>query len=222
MNAALPPIKGKIYFIAAVGTDIGKSFFIEKICRVLRKNNRAVVALKPVVSGFVDDDKNSDPAKILAALGLELSEKNLDAISPWRFTQPLSPHFAAKNSGKKIDFLVLKNFCLEKISAAKKNDQFLFIEGAGGVMTPINDDKTFLDLAAELQIPTLLLTANYLGAISHTLCAVEALKARKIPVEKILINEGAPLSDPALPPIEETLQNFSAIDTITFQRFFLD
>ncbi len=221
MNAVTLPIKNKIYFVAAVGTDIGKTFFVEKICQLLRKNNCAVSVIKPIASGFIQDDENSDTARVLTALDLEISKKNLDSVSPWRFSQPVSPHFAAKNSNEKIDFLALRNFCLEKISIPKNADQFLFIEGAGGVMTPINEDKTFLDLLEEVQIPTLFLTANYLGSISHTLCAIEALKLRKIPVEKIIINEGAPSNDKSLPPIIETIQNFSAIDTVSLKDFFL-
>lgn len=205
----------KIYFVAAVGTDIGKTFLVENLCRVLP----SVSAIKPIASGFADDDKNSDSAKILAALGLEISQKNLDSISPWRFEEAASPHFAAENFGTKIDFLAVKNFCETKISAAKNNNQFLFIEAAGGVMTPLSDDKTFLDLAAELKIPTLLVTANYLGAISHTLCAVEALRSRKIPIEKIIVNEDLPLREKSSQNISSTLEAISLIPTTSLQKF---
>jgi dethiobiotin synthetase len=181
-------LKQKIYFIAAIGTDIGKTFLVENLCKNLRQEKKKVRVIKPVVSGFRDADE-SDSGKILAALELPINKKNLDEISPWRFENPVSPNFAAKMENKKIDFSEVKKFCQKKISEAKKSREFLFIESAGGVMTPITDEKNFLDLASELKIPLLLLTANYLGSISHTLCAVAALKAKKIIIEKIIVNE---------------------------------
>ncbi len=211
-------LKSKIYFIAAIGTDSGKTYFVENICRNLRRKKKSVMAIKPIVSGFHDGDKNSDPAKILLALDLEISKKNLDLISPWRFEKVISPHFTGK-----INFEKVKNFCLEKISLARKQKQFLFIEAAGGVMSPINGEKTFLDLAAELKIPLLLITENYLGSISHTFCAIEALKSRKISVEKIIINEHfSGLQKPSgiqVKQLSRTIKNFSGIEVISLQKF---
>lgn len=210
-------LQEKIYFIAGIGTDIGKTFLVEKLCRALRDQKIEVKAVKPVASGFNDGDPNSDSAKILAALGLEISRNNLNEVTPWRFSEAISPHLAAKKLGQKIDFLEVKNFCQKKISEAKNCDQFLFIEAAGGVMTPLNEEKTFLDLAAELEIPLLLVSANYLGSISHTLCAVAALKSKNITIEKIIINDHFPLSEKNsqtdILSVVESIQNFSKVET---------
>jgi len=210
-------LKAGSYLIVGVGTDIGKTFFLEEICKELSRKKIAVEAIKPIMSGFHDDDKNSDAAKILTALGKEISKKNLDEITPWRFEKATSPHFAGK-----INFSLVKKFCVKKIAEAKKNKQFLFVEAAGGIMTPINDKKTFLDLAAELKIPVLLLTANYLGAISHTLSAVEAMKSRKIKVEKIVFNNELPtVSKGSLAndlQVIKTIQQFSKIKTVFLKK----
>jgi len=218
-------LKEKIYFIVGIGTDIGKTFLVENLCR----NFPSAMAIKPIISGFKDDDENSDSAKILSVINnsqislkspferLRMTSK-LDDVSPWRFEEAVSPHFAAKNSGTEINFSDVKNFCQEKISLAKTNNQFLFIEAAGGVMTPINDEKTFLDLAAELKIPTLLVSANYLGSISHTLCAVTALKSRNVAIEKIIINEDLSTRlPPSLSP-NQTIENFSKIEVISLKN----
>lgn len=216
-------LKEKAYFVVGIGTDIGKSFLVEEICKILRQKKILVSAIKPVVSGFKDDDSNSDPARILTALGLKISKNNLDKISPWRFEQATSPHFAAKNSHQKINFEKVTNFCREKISAAKKENQFLFIEAAGGLMTPINDEKNFLNLAGELQIPVLLVSANYLGAISHTLCAAEVLKKYKILLERIIINEHLPVekkpSSADISQVISTVQNFTETETVSLKNF---
>lgn len=213
----------KIYFVTGIATDIGKTFLVENLCRNLRRKKIAVNAIKPIASGFLDQDENSDSAKILAALGLEFSKKNLDLVTPWRFAQSCSPHHAAKIEGKEINFLELKSFCEKKILEAKNSQEVLLIEAAGGVMTPINDEKTFLDLAAELQIPTLLISANYLGAISHTLCALQALKSKKIRLEKIIVNENLlSFQKDSLMEITETvqaIQKFTEVEVASLKAF---
>ena len=88
-----------------------------------------------------------------------------------------------------IDYQQIVNFCVKEIDLAIKKNNHLFIESAGGVMSPINYHKTFLDLAKDLNISVLLVSSNYLGAISHTLTSIEVLKAKKINIEKIFINE---------------------------------
>ena len=212
-------LKEKKYFVAGIGTDIGKTFFVEKTCEDLRKKNIAVAAIKAIASGASFADKNSDSAKILSSLGLEISEENVKSITPWMFDEAVSPHFAAEKINQKINFFDVKTFCQKKISEAEKQNKFLFIEAAGGVMTPINYENNFLDLAAELQIPLLLLTANYLGSISHTLCALEALKSRKILVEKIIINKNLPSCRDYLIDVldfKKTIEGFAKTEVCVF------
>ncbi len=185
------------YFIVATGTDAGKTFLLTEICKKLRAHGVFCDAIKPVASGFKDDDLQSDSAKILQSLGREFSIKNVENITPWRFNAALAPSVASVMENREINFLELQKFCLEKILQARLGAQnkgangveFFFIEGAGGVMTPISSDETFLDLIAVAKIPVLLLGQNYLGAISHTLCAVEALRSRDVAIERIIIND---------------------------------
>lgn len=176
------------FFVTATGTDIGKTFCTLKLCQKLKSEGKNVMVLKPIISGFDDNDDNSDSAKILKILDKDLNQKNLDEISPYRFKAPLSPNVAADLENKEIDFSKLVGFCKNKILEARKNNSYLFIEGAGGVMTPITNQKTFLDLIKELEIPVILVTANYLGTISHTLTAIESLKAHQIEIDRIIFN----------------------------------
>lgn len=208
-------LKEKIYFIAAIGTDLGKTFLVENLCKIIPTSS----AIKPIASGFKDGDKDCDSVKILSSIGLEASLENINAITPWRFEEAISPHYAAKNSGMEINFSEVKKFCNQKILTAKKEDKFLFIEAAGGVMTPINDSNTFLDLAAELQIPLLLLSANYLGSISHTLSAIKALESENIAIEAVLINDELPSCSKSLPSMVDTIKKFSSIKTVLLSEF---
>ncbi len=210
-------LQHKHYLILGIGTNIGKTFLVEQLCQKL-KTESIIFAIKPVASGFLDDDLNSDSAKIIKALELDFDQEILESISPWRFTEALSPHLAAKHENKSIDFVKLVEFCQKKIKESE--DSFLFIEAAGGVMTPINDEKTFLDLAKELQIPVLLVSANYLGAISHTLCAMQSLENHEIFVEKIIVNSDL-YKESASDACEliKTIANFSKTSTISLTDF---
>ncbi len=212
-------LKEKIYLIAGSGTDVGKTFFLENLCVKLKKNNHLVSAIKPIISGFTIDDLNSDSAKILKSLNLEISVNNLNSISPWQFKNPLSPNIAAELEGKKIDFLEVIDFCKKEIEKSIKLDRFLFIETAGGIMTPVNDEKTFLDLAEELKIPVLFVSKNYLGTINHTLCAIEAMKTRNIFPEIILFNKFGDENNAT--KVFDTIRKISKTNVI-FLDVFLD
>lgn len=204
------------YLVLATGTDIGKTFFVTKTCLELRQKNIAVEAVKPVASGFCEDDLESDCAKILRALGREINTRNLAEITPWRFEISLAPSIAGRGQ---IDFSALVNFCREKINSARLQNKFLLIEGAGGVMTTLTSKHTFLDLAAELKIPILLIGGNYLGSISHVLCAVEALKSRDCKIEKIIINDfGNKNPDVKISDTIAEIQNFCDIEILPLQK----
>lgn len=178
----------KQFFISATGTDIGKSFYLQKLCQKYHTENQKFHAIKPIISGFDSKDKNNDSALILKALKQENTPKNLDKISPWRFKEALSPNIAAKIENKEIDFNEVVNFCQTEMDLAKKSNINLLIEGAGGIMAPINDKFTFLDLMIALKIPVILVTDNYLGTISHTLTCIKALKVDNIQIAKIIFN----------------------------------
>lgn len=207
--------KTNIYFIAATGTDLGKTYLVEKIL----KNIPNAKAVKPIISGFDFDDPNSDSAKILKAQNIEFNNSNLEKISPWRFKDPVSAHFAGEAENSEIDFDDVVKFCTREIELAKQGNYPLFIEGAGGVCSPITYEKTFLDLAKSLDVNVLLLGANYLGSISHILSAFQCLKVYGVNVEKIIINEELPNIVPQKNDIIKTIENFTKVDTMLIQNF---
>ena len=173
-------------YITSVGTGIGKTLVTTILCHQLMSGGRAVRAIKPVVSGFLPDDPASDPALILQSLGQAPTPQSIAAISPWRMKAPISPHLAARLEECTIRIDDVAAFCHEH---APENDELLLIEGAGGVMAPIDESHTGLDLIARLGHPVILVTGSYLGAISHTLTAVAALRGRGTVVKGIVVSE---------------------------------
>ena len=190
------------FFITGAGTDVGKTFVAGGLIRALRNRGRAVRALKPVASGFnAADPGPSDPGQLLAALGRPITAGEIDAICPWRFTAPLSPDMAAANEKRAIDFDALVAF-----SRARAAGEILLVEGVGGVMVPLDATHTTLDWMQALGFPVILVGGSYLGAISHTLSALEVLRGRNLPVAAIVISETAN----SMVPLENTVQTVAA------------
>jgi dethiobiotin synthetase len=91
-------------FITATGTDVGKTFVVASLIRLLRQMGHAVDAIKPIVSGYDPTlAAASDPGVLITALGLPFSPEAIDRISPWRFRAAVSPDFAARREGRSID-----------------------------------------------------------------------------------------------------------------------
>lgn len=190
-------------FVTSSGTGIGKTFVATALIRQLREKGQGVRALKPVISGFSETaPEGSDTALILEALGCAATPPNLDAISPWRFKAALSPDMAAQREGVALDYGAILAACRAARSA--DNAGTLIIEGVGGVMVPLTDDRLVIDwiadLHAEVALDLLLVVGSYLGTISHTLTAVEALRGRGLEPSAIVISKS--LESPV--PIEET------------------
>ena len=190
----------KKFFVMGTGTGIGKTYLTTSLGRELRGLGKKVSLAKPVISGW-DDTENTDTAQMLAAMDLFINQKNIHSISPWRFKLPISPHLAAKKENLKIDYNDVVDFCLKH---GNVDDDFVLIEGAGGVMTPITESKTYLDLMVRVKIPVLLVVGTYVGSISHTLTAVAAMAARRTTNIKIIINE-TPDSIVSVDETEKTL-----------------
>jgi dethiobiotin synthetase len=186
------------FFVTATGTDIGKTYVTAGLVRHLRAKGEAVSALKPVASGFtMADAATSDAGQLLAALDEPVTPTSLDRIAPWRFAAPLSPDMAAAREGLSIDFDALIGVCRARIASRTGP---LFIEGVGGVMVPLDDRHLVTDWMVALGLPLVLVTGSYLGTISHTLSALEAVVRRGLTVAALVVNE----SDTAPVGLDET------------------
>jgi dethiobiotin synthetase len=184
-------------FITATGTDVGKTFVAASLVGHFRQMGRQVEAIKPVVSGFDPAQAAaSDPGVLLKALGLPVSAPEIERISPWRFRAPLSPDLAARREGRSIDVDKVIAYCQ---SAIERRRDMLLIEGVGGIMVPLDAERTILDVMMALGLPLILVTGSYLGTISHTLTALDSLFRRDLNVLAIIVSETAgskvPLGD---------------------------
>lgn len=203
-------------FITAAGTDVGKTFVAAGLIRLLKAKDREIDAVKPVVSGF-DPARagDSDCGVLLRALGLPLTEEEIEDISPWRFAAALSPDMAARHENKEIDFEQLVAFCETAIEEAEGD---MLIEGVGGVMVPLDQRNTVLDWIAALGQPSLLVTGSYLGSISHTLTAFEVLDAEECDVPAIVVSESPGSHVPLFETVATIARFLPTVEVIALPR----
>ena len=185
------------FFITATGTDIGKTFVAAGLIRHWRGAGREAEALKPVATGFnAAATPTSDAGVLLAAMGRPMAVDEIEKLSPWRFSAPLSPDMAARKEGRTIDFDALVAFSRNAVASTR---DILLIEGIGGVMVPLDEGHTVLDWLAATEIPAVVVTGSYLGSLSHTLTALHAMASRGVGVKALVVNETAgstvPLAD---------------------------
>jgi dethiobiotin synthetase len=155
-------------FVTGIGTGIGKTLISAVLVEKLKADY-----WKPVQSGDLD---NSDTLTVQNLVSNTISVFHPEA---YRLTQPYSPH---KSAG--IDGVIIEpgKFFLPETSNT------LIIEGAGGLMVPLNDQFLMIDLIKQLDAEVILVSQNYLGSINHTLLSIDALKHRRIPVIGIIFN----------------------------------
>jgi dethiobiotin synthetase len=194
------PLSGGGLFVAGAHTDIGKTHVGCALIRAARARGIACDAFKPVLSGFDPADAAaSDAGRLLDALGRPPGD--LDAISPLRFAAPLAPPLAARREGARLEIGDLLDRCRAWLAASSA--QLKLLEGAGGLMSPIAEDGTALDMPERLALPSILVGGAYLGAVSHALTALEVLRGRGLRVLAVVVSEDA---SPAAPDFLETVE----------------
>ncbi|MDQ6869719.1 MAG: dethiobiotin synthase [Pseudomonadota bacterium] len=202
-------------FITGTGTDVGKTFVCAGLIRYFRGLGQPVAALKPLVSGFDPAAPcGSDPAVLLEALGRDVKPEELKRVSPWRFRAPLSPDMAARAENKAIDLQAVVDFCRAAIAG---NDGVLLIEGIGGIMVPLDDRRTVLDLMTALNLPLILVAGSYLGTLSHVLSAQDVILRHALDLRAIVVSE----TEGAQVPLDATLAtlaNFAKAPLLGLRR----
>lgn len=203
-------------FVTATGTDIGKTFVTAGVIRHVRASGGAIAAVKPIVSGFDPQAwQESDPAVLLAALGRPPTLEEVERIAPWRFKAPLSPDMAGRREGRTIQFREVVEFCRAAVAAHRG---LLLIEGIGGIMVPLDERRTVLDLMSVLRAPVILVAGSYVGTISHTLTALEVMARRNLDIAAVVVSE----SEGSAASLEETAaavaQFADAIDVVAVPR----
>jgi dethiobiotin synthetase len=170
----------RIIFITGTDTGVGKTVLTGLLLSHLRRTGRRALAIKPFCSGSRAD------AQLLHAL--QDGELTLDEINPFFFREPLAPLVAARRHRRRITLRDVLNH-IERIVTSINPPihqstippPTLLIEGAGGLLAPLGDSFTALDLIAQLNCDVIIVARNQLGTINHTLLAVRAFLTLQAP-----------------------------------------
>ena len=157
-------------FVTGIGTGIGKTVVSAILVEALNADY-----WKPVQAGYED---GTDSEWIKSVVSNKETRIHNEA---YKLKLPASPHIAARSEQQKIDL----DFIRQQMPAAKQ----LVIEGAGGLMVPLNEDEFVADLVIKLEVPVVLVSRNYLGSINHSLLTAQACKAKNIQVMGWIFND---------------------------------
>ncbi len=155
------------YFITGIGTEVGKTIASAIVTEALEADY-----WKPIQAG---DLENSDTHKVKRLI---TNKKSVFHENAFELNTPMSPHAAAEIDGVKVSAKKIKQ---------PKTKNSLVIEGAGGLLVPINDKETIADLIKP-DHEVIIVSKHYLGSINHTLLTVEALKSRNLTCAGIIFS----------------------------------
>jgi dethiobiotin synthetase len=159
---------------------VGKTVVAAGLAWALRQRGIDVGVMKPVETGF-SARAPSDAATLRRAAG---APDPIEDVAPYRLKAPLAPLVAARKEGIRISPQRL----VRDVKRLAARRAFLVVEGVGGLMVPLTPTHTTLALAEALQLPILLVIANRLGAINHTLLTLHAAECRGLTVLGLVLN----------------------------------
>jgi dethiobiotin synthetase len=164
----------KSIFITGTGTGIGKT-----ICSAVLAETLNADYWKPIQAG---DEEGTDAGTIR-----ELVSNNKTCIHPevYKLALPASPHISARAENTRVD----TDHIAEAHAGLSCQNDYLLIEGAGGLMVPLNEKEFIIDLIRKLNASVIIVSRNYLGSINHSLLTAMALEHYKIPVIGWLFND---------------------------------
>ncbi len=176
-------------FVTGTDTGVGKTVVAAAIAWNLTQAGKRVALMKPVQTGTIVSGP-TDIEFVQKVLGADYS---LDVSCPYMFSDPVAPLVASMLVGERIDIKKIK----DSYSRLSSDNDFVIVEGAGGLLVPILEDYFMSDLALELDLPVLIVTRPNLGTLNHTFLTLESAKKRGLDVAGIVISNFP--WDPGLP-----------------------
>ena len=159
-------------FVTGTDTGVGKTWVAAALLRALCASGKRAVGMKPVAAGIEPGcEVNADVAALAQAGNVDapLADRN-----PYAFAAAIAPHLAARAQGVDIDIGVVARAYGRLAAVADA----VVVEGAGGVLVPLDERRDMLDIASALGLPVLLVVGMRLGCLNHALLSARAIRAR--------------------------------------------
>lgn len=173
------------YFIIGTDTGVGKTFVTCALLHTLKAQGIAAIGMKPVAAGgdmTPDGLQNDDIEALLEAGSVKLASEDLNC---YLFAEAIAPHIAAANEDVDIDLDVIR----QRFDQLAELADVVLVEGVGGFIVPLGDGVDTADLAADLDLPVILVVGMRLGCLNHALLAQEAIRARGLTIAGWVANQ---------------------------------
>ena len=173
------------YFIAGTDTGVGKTFVTCALLHTLKAQGIAAIGMKPVAAGgdmTPDGLQNDDIEALRDASSVKLVSEDLNC---YLFAEPIAPHIAAANEDVDIDLDVIR----QRFDQLAELADTVLVEGVGGFIVPLGDGVDTADLAADLDLPVILVVGMRLGCLNHALLTQEAIRARGLTLAGWVANQ---------------------------------
>lgn len=193
------------FFITGTGTDVGKSVVTATLLRGLRSRGLNIAPMKPVQSGAqrvinIASGEGGEEWAVpdldfsLNAAELQPTPEEQRWMAPYCYEPACSPHLAARMAGERPE-------CSRVLECARQlctRYDGLLVEGAGGIMVPINEDQLMLDLMKAFGFPVIIVALPGLGTINHVLLSIEAVRHAGLEVAGVIFNAPEPFTADAI------------------------
>jgi dethiobiotin synthetase len=174
----------KAVFVIGTDTGVGKTLIAGLLGRFLLNKDFRVITQKWIQTGTGSFSSDVDTHLRLMKIRKEDLGNCRPFLSPYVFKFASSPHLAARLEKKSIRTDRIKR----SFKSLSKNFDIVIVEGTGGALVPFGKRKLIIDIAAELNLPVLIVVGNRLGAINHALLTVEAVRRRKMKIIGLVFN----------------------------------
>lgn len=176
-------MKGTVFFVSGIDTNVGKTVATGLLARTLSAKGHSVITQKMIQTGCSRLSEDIETHRRIQ--GIPLLEEDLSGLTcPYVFSYPCSPHMAAEKDGRQID--------LDLVSRAtdqlREKYAYVLLEGAGGLMVPNDFHSLAIDYVSERKYPLILVTSGKLGSINHTLLSLFAARRYGIEIKALLYN----------------------------------
>ncbi len=173
----------RVYFVSGIDTGIGKTIVTGLLAASCMEKGVQTITQKMVQTGCTGISE--DILRHRQIMGIELLQADITGLTcPYVFPVPCSPHLAARLEDQTIDCNVI-----HRATASLLQDyELVLLEGAGGLLVPLNEEETLIDYLAVEKYPLILVSSSRLGSINHTLSALALARSRNITVAALIYN----------------------------------
>lgn len=166
------------YFVTGTDTEVGKTLVSGALILKLRELGRNAIGFKPVVAGTYQGQNGEYINEDIETLQVASNLPQTQSICPFVLDTPAAPHIVAKAHGIELNV----NKLLESFTSIQNENDVVVVEGAGGLIVPLNDHESLADFAQKIDLPIILVVGMKLGCLNHALLTIEAIKTRKMKI----------------------------------------